>query len=74
MIDFLINFLHRFGKIQANKYHDVQYISPCVVSEKPSWFALAIPHGYLKFRGQGWRVWAVNMGEWLAYKFYDLND
>jgi len=72
MIDSLINFLDRFGKIHHD--YDVEYISPCVVSEKTSWFALTIPHGYLKFRGQGWRVWAVNMGEWLAYKFHDLND
>jgi len=68
----MINFLSRFGKV--NHHYDVEYISACIVSEKTSWLSLATPHGYLKFRGQGWRVWAVNVSEWLAYKFYSLND
>jgi hypothetical protein len=55
--------------IDAYYIKDGYYLDPVVVSNKEevNWLALTTPHGYLKFRGYGWRIWLLNLYMWTHY-------
>jgi hypothetical protein len=48
---------------------DGYYLDPVVVSNKEevNWLALTTPHGYLQFKGHGWRIWLLNLYMWTHY-------
>jgi hypothetical protein len=52
----------------------VYCVEPALSDEKVHWHGMCTPHGYLDFRGKSWRVKALNVNMWLAYKLCKLHD